>query len=116
MWMCDTRILCKNHLLGEHNEIHKFLGTINAGYQYSGYMKGMIEIHNIPNRHAALVEEMSRRGYNHKSPLPTWFSPWYEGYVPQSWALDDLIDRCPECRRNFEELLDSGWEPHFNDT
>ena len=31
MWMIDPKLLCRKHLLGEHLEIHMFVGTINKG-------------------------------------------------------------------------------------
>jgi hypothetical protein len=29
MWMVDPRIMCRNHLLGEHAEIHMFVWNID---------------------------------------------------------------------------------------
>ena len=29
MWMIDPTMLCTKHLLGEHVELHMFVGTIN---------------------------------------------------------------------------------------
>lgn len=68
MWMVDPRIMCKQHLLGEHAEIQMFIGTISRGKSVRGYLeKGLLEVHSLYARHEELVEEMKRRGYNHSS-------------------------------------------------
>ena len=56
MWMVNPRIMCRQHLLGEHVEIHMFIGTINRRKSVQGYLeKGLLEIHNLYNRHEDLV-------------------------------------------------------------
>ena len=52
MWMIDPTMLCMKHLLGEHVELHMFVGTINKNKKLDGYRKnGLVEIHNIQSRH-----------------------------------------------------------------
>ena len=29
MWMVNPKILCKNHILGEHKELHQCVGILN---------------------------------------------------------------------------------------
>lgn len=59
MWMVNPRIMCRQHLLGEHVEIHMFIGTLNRKKSVKGYLeKGLLEIHNLYARHEILVEEM----------------------------------------------------------
>ena len=53
-------------------------------------------------RISELVSEMTRRGYNHKSPLPE-FQDWIEGHVDSSANVIELARRCPECRKRIEE-------------
>lgn len=68
MWMIDPKIMCRQHLLGEHVEIHMFIATMRRGKSVKGYLqKGLLEVHNLYARHEELVEEMNRRGYNHNS-------------------------------------------------
>lgn len=99
MWMVDPKLLCRRHLLGEHVELHMFVGTIDMGNSLKGYVdNGLVEVHNIRSRHAQLVEEMIRRGYNHNSPLQD-FDPWEEGRVDVEANHKDLLSRCEECRR-----------------
>ena len=70
MWMIDPKMLCKKHLLGEHVELHMFVGTINKNKKLDGYKKnGLVEVHNIKLRHRELAAEMIARGMNHQSPL-----------------------------------------------
>ena len=45
MWMIDPKMLCKKHLLGEHVELHMFVGTINKNKKLDGYKKnGLVEV------------------------------------------------------------------------
>jgi hypothetical protein len=37
MWMVDPRQMCRQHLLGEHNELHMFAGTMRKGIGLAGY-------------------------------------------------------------------------------
>ena len=65
--------LCRNHLLGEHRELHAMWIVITEkkkGYsshpetiRWKGKLKAMYL------RHEELVKEMNYRGYQHKSPL-----------------------------------------------
>lgn len=97
MWMCPPGYLCRRHLLGEHNELHKFLGSYVRGRNLEGYYrKGRIAVHEIAARHAELVAELRRRGYKHKSPLPD-FEVRRLGFVDRKAALRDLLERCPDC-------------------
>lgn len=101
-WNVDPKILCQRHILGEHVECHMFAGCINKGISMAGYIsKGLVEIHNIQARHEELADEMTSRGYNHKSPLPE-FKSWIEGNVNREENLWELSRRCPECKKRIE--------------
>jgi hypothetical protein len=101
MWMVDVKCLCRKHLLGEHQEMHSFTGTIKKGISIKGYLKnGLIETHNLKKRHDELANEMTRRGYNHKSELEDLnLNP--NGCVNSEENIQELIRRCPDCRSNF---------------
>lgn len=104
MWMIDPTKLCKNHLCGEHRELHALVGMINKDISLKGYINnGLIEVHNIRQRHSELAAEMLRRKYYHKSPLP-FFIERIEGVVDTNKSIEDLKSRCPECRRNLVGL------------
>ena len=116
MWLVDTQRMCRQHLLGEHVEMHMFAGSIRAGISLRGYIeRGLVIVHRLRERHDALAKEIRRRGWNHKSPL---LSPgetqrdlfqFYSGREG-SGALEfdvkksrqDLLRRCPACRSNFK--------------
>jgi hypothetical protein len=101
MWNVPTKFLCRQHLLGEHNEVHSLIGCIKKGTSLKGYIdKGLVEVHNIKKRHDALVEEMGRRGYNHLSPLPE-FTCQETGYVNVEQNIEELRRRCKECRERI---------------
>ena len=98
MWMVDPRILCNRHLLGEHVELHMFVGTINHNINLTGYGRnGLVEVHNIKSRHEELVKEMKMRGMNHKSPLPS-FREFQFGKVNKSKNIKELSKRSKDCK------------------
>lgn len=100
--MIDAGLLCDQHLLGEHNELHMLAGSISRGHSLDGFInKRLIEPQNIVPRHANLANEMSRRGMNHKSPLNSLDYEPRSGYVSTIESAADLKERCPKCLRNL---------------
>lgn len=107
--MVSPKILCRQHLLGEHNEIHKLIGSLKRQRSISGYIKnGCLEILSIEQRHQVLVEEMLSRGFNHRSPLPENINNLI-GYLPKheiefkvdtKKSINDLKNRCTKCQLN----------------
>lgn len=70
MWMVDPTKLCKNHLLGEHKEIHQLLGSVRKDHSLDGFVRNkLIQPGSVVKRHSELVVEMKRRGYNHHSDI-----------------------------------------------
>lgn len=73
IWDIEPKKLCRNHLLGEHRELHAIWNILTQnkkGYslhpetiRWKGKLKALYL------RHDKLVEEMKSRRYNHKSPL-----------------------------------------------
>lgn len=101
MWMVPPEVLCRKHLLGEHVELHMFVGALNKQHSIDGYVsRGMVEVQSITSRHEALALEMQRRGYNHTSSLPS-FTERVEGVVDPSVSLVELARRCPDCRERI---------------
>jgi hypothetical protein len=105
MWMVDPAIMCRNHLLGEHVEIHMFVGAIDHGQSVRGYLqKGLLEVHSLYARHEELVKEMNHRGYNHFSDLDEkWKFANKSGFINRESNLKALVRRCPKCRKIVEE-------------
>jgi len=99
--MVNPKFLCQKHLCGEHVETHSFVGCINKGTSLKGYIdKGLVEVHNIKNRHDELAKEMLRRGYKHKSDLPE-FNSWEEGCVNIEQNIEELMKRCSKCKERI---------------
>ena|ERR1035437_4977761 len=105
MWKVDPSKMCRKHLLGEHVEMHMFVGTINKGISVRGYISaGLVEVSHIPQRHDILMVEMLRRKYKHNKDLP--FIDWTKLSDTQIKAntVDivsneiELHRRCKECK------------------
>jgi hypothetical protein len=107
--MVNPRIMCRQHLLGEHAEIHMFIGTINQEKPVKGYLeKGLLEVHNLYNRHEELVKEMKRRKYNHYSKVnKKWKIVEKVGVIDKEKNLSDLITRCLKCARRHSNFVDN---------
>jgi len=104
MWMVQPETMCTQHLLGEHLELHMFVGSIAKGISMQGYVDaGLLESSSIAFRHEQLVAEMARRGFSHKSPLP-YFDTINQGQVPRAGAREELLRRCPTCRKLAAEF------------
>lgn len=106
MWMIDPSLLCDQHLLGEHNEIHKLCGLIDK-YEHGhavgrGFADGRyVELDHATQRHDALAAEMERRGMNHDSPLD-WDNPLDKsGSVSLVESRGDLLKRCDNCSQRL---------------
>ena len=89
IWDVDPAVLCRQHLLGEHRELHGLWNILVLGK--TGYSRHPEtrrwegKLAALYARHEALVAEMSRRGYKHSSPLdPT--------HAIGSTAQDTFID------------------------
>lgn len=102
MWNVNPKYLCKNHLLGEHKELHMLIGSINKGMNIkdSKYVTyGLVELHNIYNRHEELVNEFSNRNYNHKSPISK--CSIVAGNINISDNIKELKHRCSKCNERI---------------
>lgn len=92
--------LCRQHLLGEHREIHGLSGVLaklDAG-ECAGYAAHPETQRWLPKqyrvalwrRHEALATEIRGRGYQHRSPLPPPIAP-EELIVQRPTPLDDQV-------------------------
>ncbi len=101
MWNINPELLCRQHLLGEHLEMHMFLGCIKENKNIKGFIKnGLVEINNIINRHNEIMNEMIKRNWNHKSPIDGNLQNilWKEGFVDINNNLKILYNRCEKCK------------------
>ena len=73
IWDISPSRLCRNHLLGEHRELHAIWSVITQkkkGYSHHPEtLRWKGKLSALYLRHEELVKEMTIRGYNHKSPL-----------------------------------------------
>ena len=73
IWDLPPAVLCRNHLLGEHRELHglwTILTTGKDGYaRHPETLRWRGKLAALHARHEALVAEMTRRGYRHHTPL-----------------------------------------------
>lgn len=100
MWMVNPRYLCRQHLLGEHKELHMLVGCLQKSKNIDGYINNELVFPQLVyRRHNVLVDEMLRRGYGHKSPLPLVDTlPYVEltSYIIKH-NLGILAERCNDC-------------------
>ena len=74
IWDISPKRLCRNHLLGEHRELHAIWSVlVNGKKGYAHHpetLRWRGRLRALFGRHDALVQEMAVRGYQHRSPLP----------------------------------------------
>ena len=115
MWMVPTEYMCLQHLLGEHLELHMFLGTLKKGKTIKGYIeKNCCEPRSIKQRHDIIVKELEKRGKTgHKTPIEEndCQNVCNLSQEHQYWEVDsresliDLLDRCPKCLELYKETV-----------
>jgi len=99
MWLINSKKLCRQHLLGEHLEMHMFKGTIERGKSMFGYLQNnLVILGMIKKRHDELVKEMINRGYNHKSQLNE-FNEGKGGKVNIKNNIIELKRKCKDCKK-----------------
>lgn len=104
MWMINPKLLCKNHLLGEHVEIHKLIGCLKRGKSIKRYIeKKFLSPPDAYSRHDILVKEMKSRQYKHQSDLEKIKINYNKVDISIEDNLKDLCSRCPECKKRIEE-------------
>jgi hypothetical protein len=73
IWDISPRRLCRNHLLGEHGELHAVWNVLilnKKGYsKHPEILRWKGKLKAFYARHESLAQEIVRRGYRHKSPL-----------------------------------------------
>jgi hypothetical protein len=95
IWDIPPDKLCRNHLLGEHSELHGIWSILTQGRQ-GGYAhhpevlrwKGKLRALHL--KHEEIVEEMRRRGYQHNSPLDLELAT---GAVQQDTFIDSYEEQ-----------------------
>ena len=94
IWDISPEKLCRNHLLGEHRELHAIWSILlnnKKGYAHHPETirwKGKLKALYL--RHEQLVKEMVQRGYCHYSPLELSFAT---GYNKQDVFVDSYDEQ-----------------------
>jgi hypothetical protein len=100
MWMVDPKLMCDQHLIGEHVELHMLVGTIKNNKSIKGYLNGLVEPNLIIQRHSQLVNEMTWRKMKHKTPIetniPVIISHAVKPILEQE-NIKALAQRCKQC-------------------
>ena len=100
MWMVDPKIMCDQHLLGEHVELHMLVGNIQRGKSIDGFLSGLVNPGFIVQRHEVVANEMLYRGMNHKSPIESpgeFTSNRTVQPISETSNLKELAHRCDRC-------------------
>lgn len=96
IWDIAPRKLCRNHLLGEHRELHAIFSILSnhkkgyANHPKTQRWKGKMRALYL--RHQSLVEEMRRRGHVHTSPID-------RRKAVGSSVQDEFVDSVPEQKK-----------------
>ena len=114
MWMVFPQFMCQKHLCGEHLECHMFLGSLKKGSGVKGFLKNnLFEPESLKERHDILANEMTRRNYNHKTPMNMDEFKYCVNTLNEMdravkinvrKSFFDLISRCEECKKRAQGL------------
>jgi hypothetical protein len=79
------------------------VGHLNKGRRLGRYIENdLVEPRSIASRHEEIVAEMSRRDYNHESPLlgcgATMSVHEWLHRIDRDQSRLELARRCPDCR------------------
>ncbi len=74
IWDLEPERLCRQHLLGEHRELHALWVILTDGRKGFAHhpetKRWRGKLRALYRRHERLAAEMGRRGYRHATPLP----------------------------------------------
>jgi len=74
IWDIEPEKLCRQHLLGEHRELHALWVILTQGRKgfanHPETLRWRGKLRALYLRHESLAAEMVRRGYRHGTPLP----------------------------------------------
>jgi len=100
IWDIAPKKLCRNHLLGEHRELHAIWTVLTKGKKgYSRHpetLRWKGKLKSLYLRRKELVTEMKRRGYNHNSLLPAKLA---KGLSKQTIFVDPYKDQLKILRK-----------------
>lgn len=90
IWRVPVNEFDRQHLLGEHAELHCIVGALQGKYKGFSHHPETLRFKNrideLYFRHSEQVKEMRKRGYCHKTPLPESNKPYT--YTPREYKHD----------------------------
>lgn len=114
VWDIHPKHLCRKHLLAEHRELHGLWNILTKHGTKGGYsrhpetLRWVGKTRALFNRHEGLVEEFSRCGYSHHTPLDEKLA---QGSSKQSVFINtiseqkEILKQKPcDCQLHLEEL------------
>lgn len=96
IWDIDPKHLCRQHLLGEHRELHGLWNILtvhdgSGGYsQHPETLRWVGKLKALFLRHEALIAEFDQRGYKHHSPLDETLA---KGKAEQTDFIDTPVEQ-----------------------
>jgi hypothetical protein len=97
IWCVPVSELDRQHLLGEHAELHCIVGALLGKYKaYRNHpetLRFKDNIEQLYSRHAEQVAELAKRGYKHNSPLPSSNQPFTFTEIEYRRDHADLVRR-----------------------
>lgn len=94
VWDISAAKLCRQHLLGEHRELHAIwtiLTERRSGYSnHPETMRWVGKLEALHDRHEDEVTEMLNRGYHHASPLNKSLAT---GSSPQNTFINSISEQ-----------------------
>lgn len=103
-WLSDPRLMCKQHILGEHLEAHIFVSKMQKETSLKGFRKGSMFFgaEFVKSRHDKIAKLLKQP---HKTPLfiGELEIKNYPYIAPTLYdltkSMEDLLGRCEECKR-----------------
>lgn len=105
IWDLPVDVLCRQHLLGEHRELHAIWSVLTNANK-TGYRKHpetqrwVGRLGALYRRHEQQIQEMEARGYNHGSSLTP--------VKDKSWKLPPLTGKVDSVKDQIKNLRQKG--------
>lgn len=101
MWMIPPTLMCKQHLLGEHNEIHKHRPSFEKRHKIDGRFENVVTIEPsaMKQRHDCLARYMNHKSEFTQPDISHLPLTQQHAKVDTILSLLELSRRCPKCRQ-----------------
>ena len=105
MWMIDPKLMCIQHINGEHNEIHKHRHNFVNKDSIKGRIIPVVQIEpqSMKKRHDELANFLNHKSEYEQPDVSYLPKKFQEAKVDINESIKELKRRCPECRRIIEK-------------